>query len=288
MYIAVLVKEIERWCERQGRPFQAIGNTLANYTELYEGPLFERRQLVASTPSLRGAEAAHREPLIFSIGNVGTGSYHMLVLRDVAGEDLESPNVPQGPFSFFSHASALLFLFDPRRVPDIENQLQGKLSPQRLTGGDPVTVFRNLVNLMGGGPMSGRSRLTTPFSLVLAKFDVLALLADVEGSPYEHAMDNRGASFNLDPSSMAPYDPEDQARLELEVHSLLLKLQGGQLLHLARDAFTHYRLFAVSALGQPPYTSEQISAHGIAPFRVLDPVLEAVHRTEHLHRGDPK
>jgi hypothetical protein len=128
--------------------------------------------------------------------------------------------------------------------------------------------------------MAGRDRLHTPFGLVLAKFDVLALLADVEGSPFEHAMDNRGASFNLDPNALGKYDPEDQERLELEVSSLLRLLQGGQLLDLARDAFSYTKLFAVSALGQPPYTSEQISAHGIAPFRVLDPVLEAVARVE--------
>jgi hypothetical protein len=279
MYIAVLVKEIERWCEQQRRPFQAMGNTRDVYAQLYEGPLFVNRQLIASTPSLRGADAAHREPLIFSIGHVSTG-YHMLVLRDVAGEDLESPGTNPTAFSFFSSAASLLFLFDPLRVQDIVNQLQGKVPPQRLTGGDPVSVFRNLVNLMGGGPMAGRDRLHTPFGLVLAKFDVLALLADVEGSPFEHAMDNRGASFNLDPNALGKYDPEDQERLELEVSSLLRLLQGGQLLDLARDAFSYTKLFAVSALGQPPYTSEQISAHGIAPFRVLDPVLEAVARVE--------
>jgi hypothetical protein len=75
----------------------------------------------------------------------------MLVIRDVAGENLEDPHADPVVFSFFRHADAAFFLFDPMRVKSIRQQLLGVVPEQRSVGGDPYDVLTNLVRIMRGG-----------------------------------------------------------------------------------------------------------------------------------------
>ncbi len=279
IYIAVLVKQAELWCERNGQAFLAAEpRTSANYKRLYETPLFEQRGLMPATPSMQVREAPHRDPLVFQIGRYN-GVPHLLVIRDVAGEDLENPATPTGPFRFFGNADMVAFLFDPMRLPEIRAQLAGVVQDQRITGGDPVTVLNNLVRLIQGGSSVAAGRISTPLALVVAKFDVLADLAEVEGSPLEDIMDNRGAAYNLDPSLDPAVDVQDLLRLQAEVESLLTKLNARNLLNLAESYFETRQTFAVSALGDHPFSAQSVSVRGIAPFRVLDPLRWALART---------
>lgn len=59
--------------------------------------------------------SSQREPLVFSIGG-WHGIRRFLVLRDVAGEDMESGDLHTPPFRFFANADAVFFMFDPLRV----------------------------------------------------------------------------------------------------------------------------------------------------------------------------
>lgn len=271
-YIAVLVKQAELWAVRNGRAFlPGDARTAEVYRRVYETPLYVQRGLLSPTPSAAVRDAPHRDPLVFQIGTFD-GVPHLLVLRDVAGEDLEDPQTPTAPFRFFGAADLVLFLFDPMQVAEIAAQLAGLLPDQRLTGGDPVAVLGNLIRLVRGGPLLGGARLATPLALVLAKFDVLAQLAEVQGSPLESVMDNRGASYNIDPSLDPQLDLDDAARLAAEVESLLARLHGQALLNLVDDSFDTWHTFAVSALGALPYSADRVNVHGIAPFRVLDPL----------------
>ena len=272
IYIAVLVKQTELWCARNGRALlPGDARTAEMYHRIYETPLYVQRGLMSPTPSAAVRDSPHRDPLIFQIG-IFNGVPHLLVLRDVAGEDLEDPQTPTAPFQFFGAADLVLFLFDPMQVAEIQAQLAGLVPDQRLNGGEPVAVLGNLIRLIRGGSLLGGGRLSTPLALVVAKFDVLAQLADVEGSPLESIMDNRGASYNIDPSLEPHLDAEDLSRLQAEVESLLTKLHAQSLLNLADSAFDIRQTFAVSALGALPYSADRVNFHGIAPFRVLDPL----------------
>ena len=75
-----------------------------------------------------------REPLIFSIG-IWHDVRRYLVLRDVAGEDLETGDLSAPPFRFFVNADAVFFMFDPLRVKSIRDQLQDLLPAQTVQRG---------------------------------------------------------------------------------------------------------------------------------------------------------
>jgi len=266
VYIAVLIKQLKKFLEAvdtEVTPADAV--TERTYAANYERPLFEERGIAAATPA--AASAAHQPPLIFNIGFWGERQ-HFLVIRDVAGEDLENAETSGPSWEFFGLAHAVLFLFDPLRVRDISDQLLDLVPPTNLIGGDPGDVLRKVMSLIGrGNPRIG---------LVLSKFDALQALSRVEQSSWGRVMANPGAAFNRDPGLVAAeYDEDDGTLLHCEVVSLLQRLHAGPMLRTLRNPVTgqYYenRFFAVSALGMPP-VGEKLHRSGISPFRCLDPI----------------
>lgn len=115
------------------------------------------------------------------------------------------------------------------------------------------------------------ARVTVPLAVVVSKFDALRALRHVPGTRWDAVMANAGAAINRDPSSGSVFDVRDADLLQAEVESVLARLgEHGVLNRLDRE-FAETRLFAVSALGAPPKGPNQ-HAHGIAPFRCLDPL----------------
>ena len=273
IYIGVLVKQLERWCELHGQVFRMEGNTPESYKRVYEDPLFVRRGLLPPTAAIEKRALHEREPLILWVGHFGDVP-HMLVLRDVAGEDLEKPAhaLNAAAFPFFNNADLVLFLFDPMAVKEVKDQLLGALHQARMDATDPSTVLNNLLRIMGGGQAINAAKISTPLALVVSKFDILAELTTIEGSPLDEVVDNRGAAFNRDPSLGQSYDPHDADLVSAEVESLLTELNAKNLLTLVQTFFGVYRAFAVSALGNLPPTDSAINGRGIAPLRVLDPI----------------
>lgn len=279
IYLAVLVRQAQRLAESLGMALTfADARTKATYETHYQAPLYQQRNLMPPTVSSQAATAYHREPLVFRMGVV-QGRMHMLVLRDVAGEDLEVPQAAARPFAFFREADAVLFLFDPMRIDAIRSQLAG-LVPETAVGAQPLEVLSNLVSLMHGGRTMSAQRLDTPFGLVVSKFDTLHQLVQVRGAGWGPVMDNPGAAFNCDPGPAEPtLSTRDADLLQAEVHSLLTRLQAQSLLNKVEESFSERRLFAVSALGAPPANPEVVNRRGIAPFRVVDPLRWALSRS---------
>ena len=229
LYVAVLIKQLEQLCERLGVSMEPATPATANaYATIYERPLFEQRGIAAATPA--AAVAAHQPPLIFNIGFWGERQ-HFLVIRDVAGEDLENAETSGPSWEFFGLAHAVLFLFDPLRVRDISDQLLDLVPPTNLIGGDPGDVLRKVMSLIGrGNPRIG---------LVLSKFDALQALSRVEQSSWGRVMANPGAAFNRDPGLVAAeYDEDDGTLLHCEVVSLLQRLHAGPMLRTLRNPVT--------------------------------------------------
>jgi hypothetical protein len=197
-----------------------------------------------------------------------TGARHHLVIRDVAGEELERPDdLDTQALGFFGRADAVFFLFDPLKVEAVRAQLRD-LVPAHQVGGDPRDVLESTLRLIG----DGAPRL----SVILSKFDALQALRRIEaGGEWSRIMQNPGAAFFRDAGPTHDPGPGDGEQLHEEVRSLLNKLGAGPLLariELAvRREPARYRYFAVSALGNPPSGRRQ-HARGIAPFRCLDPL----------------
>jgi len=267
LYIAVLVKQLELLCENLGVSMEPTTRATATaYVTHYETPLFAHRGLIPPTPTVHTQASLQREPLIFSIG-IWQDVRRYLVLRDVAGEDMEVGSLSAPPFQFFANADAVFFMFDPFRVKSIRDHVQDLLPDQMFSGGDPRSVLSNVMLAIG----RGQPRL----AVILSKFDALRVLRDVEGSEWSLIMSNAGAAYLRDTSDAEHYDEAGGQLLHEEVRSLLMRLNAGSMVAAVENPSTGMRLrhryFVVSSLGQPP-SGNRLHARGIAPFRCADPV----------------
>jgi hypothetical protein len=266
IYIGVLIKQLELLCEQLGVSMAPVTRaTQMAYTTNYETPLFVQRGLIQATPTVRTQTSLQREPLMYSVG-MWQGVQRFVVLRDVAGEDLETGDLQIPAFRFFANADAVLFMFDPLRVKSIRDQLQDLL-PAQNTGGDPRAVLNNVLMAIG----QGQPKL----AVILSKFDALRALQDVDGSQWSLIMSNAGAAYSRDTSGQKNYDEPGGRLLHEEVRSLLSRLNAGSLVAAVENPSSGMRLahrfFVVSALGHPP-NGQQVPSRGIAPFRCNDPV----------------
>lgn len=269
IYIAVLVKQLEHYAVLRNMDMRpATAGTRATFDEVYVRPLYEERGLMPPTPPQSTTKDAYqRDPLVFVL-TAPDGRRHHLVIRDVAGEELEKPDeLDTEALGFFARADAVFFLFDPLKVDAVRAQLRDLL-PEHLVGGDPRDVLESTLRLIG----DGAPRL----SVILSKFDALQALRHIEGGgEWSRIMANRGAAFFRDFGPTFNPGAADGEQLHEEVRSLLVKLNAGPLLatieRAARYDPTRHRYFAVSALGNPPSGQRQ-HTRGIAPFRCLDPL----------------
>jgi Double-GTPase 2 len=268
VYIGVLVRQLRWLATEMGTVLSPVTrDTERVYKQRYERALFEQREIVPGTPS-QLTQAHEPEPLIYHLTPPGLPR-HALVIRDVAGEDLQTvEGLDPQVFGFFGRAHGILFLVDPMQVRAIREQLAGKHSWGGAPGDDPLLVLHNITELRRRSTGVAPVRL----ALTLAKFDVLHTLATVAGSQLQDAMQHVGAAFLRDPSmESAAYDVRDGRLLDAELRSLLVVINGAALLNLSRRDYPELRCFAVSALGHHP-KAERLGRTGITPFRCLDPV----------------
>lgn len=280
LYVAVLVKLLRQLADELGAVVTpADESTAERYAHYYEEPFFEEMGLLSSTPPMLSENAYQRDPLIYELGVwpvlEGEPRRVFLALRDVAGEDLEQPPGDRSALEFFRHAHEVVFLFDPVTVPEVATLLHG-IVPTEALGADPVLVLGNLLELLG--PAQPR------MAVALSKFDILRQLERLPGNEWSEIVGNYGAAFNrqLHP----PYSGTDPALLSEEVRSLLIRLGARRLLNMLEGTPEHtlpVRYFATSSLGSQPHGSH-LQRSGIAPFRVLDPLLWLLYEANVLKR----
>ena len=275
VYIAALIETMRQYAAAGRRAFSALTPRIQNtYENVYRRPLYVEGRPMEATRRQAGSDAYQREPLIWVLGQTQESPEVTIIMRDVAGEDLENAHGGEHHLSFIRDADLVVFLFDPMAVRSIQRQLVG-LVPMPDTnriGVAPQTMLDIVLRL------TGRS---TRLALTVSKFDSLQALA---GTDNEHGriLANPGAAFNRDDLMMRVgrgYSAPDTDLLDAEVSSLLQKLGASSMLaaldHAVVDRTRRagtYRSFAVSALGAPP-DHTRLNAHGISSFRCLDPVL---------------
>lgn len=267
-YIAVAIHQLGQLLSQLGSTIE-FGNdrTRDTYKTVYEEPLFEKLGLIAPTPRSNTANAPTHDPMIFSLGKLA-GRQRYLVIRDVAGEEMEDAAADAQNLSFLKHADGVFFMFDPLAISEIRDRLRDLVPQQLSLGGDPKTVLGNLLRLIGNG--------TPKVAVIVSKFDALQALRNVNDVGWKGIMSNPGAAIQRDPSlESGAYDKNDGELLSLEVRSLLDKL-GAQSFVLSLEQSSGgrglpHRYFAVSVLGESP-DGDSLSKYGISPFRIVDPL----------------
>lgn len=268
LYIAVLVKQLKRLANALGSVLEPADDlTARTYARVYEEPLYVQRGIMEPTQRSSNADSSVRIPLVWSLGRID-GRRRYIVLRDVAGEEMERPPEDVEHLAFLRHADAILFMFDPLAVPAVRSRLSGLIPMSGELGGRPEAVLANLMRLLGTA--------APPIGVVLSKFDAVQALADVDDQTWRSRMANPGAAYSRDGSdSDARYDAPDGDLLHQEVRTLLLELGAADVVLALQNPSSGvplpYRFFAVSALGAAP-EGKRLDGRGIAPFRVLDPV----------------
>jgi hypothetical protein len=273
LLLAVAKEQMELLVERHHRSvFRAVGDTERFFDKNYTEPLFEQRQLLRATASISTAETVVRQPLIFAFterNEAGQARSRVIVLRDVAGEDLEAMGGMDQQLSFFSRADAVIALLDPLTVSTIQAMLADLVPATNRLGGDGVAVLQHVLGLMTNHAPGARTPI--PFAVVLSKFDVLQKLREVSGTKWSRIMSRPGSPLQRDPSlRTARFDEVDANLLHEEIAGLVEMLGASALTSMLSDTADRFRYFGVSALGESP-EGDLIHAGGIAPFRVLDP-----------------
>lgn len=268
VYVGVMVKQLEQLLESMGSLLTfhpPEGGQI--YADVYESQLYQARAIMLSTRTAATETAYQAVPMVLSLGLL-KGAPRYLVIRDVAGEDLERPPADTTPLSYFRHAHAVFFMFDPSAVPHVRELLRGSIPEQLMESGNPQRVLANLLRVIDDA--------SPPIAMVLSKFDTLQELRDVKDQTWSAVMSNYGAAFQRDPGLRETrYDAQDGELLHEEARSLLQLLNAQSFINAMSDPQRgrpyEHQFFAVSALGGAA-NGERLHPHGIAPFRCLDPV----------------
>ncbi|MCD9153120.1 hypothetical protein [Aeromicrobium duanguangcaii] len=269
IYLGVLRQQLALWVEEtHGTHLELLGDSERHYWQRYGAPLFDEGVILGATAEIAADPDGYR-PLIFRFVDAA-GRSQILVVRDVAGEDLEDLVRRRSALEFVKRADAVVALIDPLKMDRLRESLHGIIQPGDL-GGDGVEVVLQVLNLL-----TDDGRLPVPegkrVAVAVSKLDILQQIRDVEGAPLRRVMVRAGSPLQRDPSMRtAGFDRRDADLVDAEVDSLLVELVGPKLRNLLRQKDVDHRYFAVSALGAHP-EGQSLNSAGIAPFRVLDPV----------------
>lgn len=236
-----------------------------------EKPLYEATQRESPGSEQR---KEHQEPILLRIQRPQRKD-HVLVLRDIAGEDVQNPLMDAEHFRFLGHADGLLLLIDPSDSAPVRSALVDRL-PLRGSGFEPSAVWGNVETLQRHRSVLGESGTRPPVAVAISKFDLVQSAAEEGSAELTRALGVRGSRMLQDPSLRGAHvDAVDAELLDQELRTLCEKyLDFGQLVERAEGYERHswsVHFFALSALGHAPVVN-QVARHGAVPYRCLDPI----------------
>lgn len=258
----------------------ADDHTRQRFAREYEHPLYRESRLLP--PTKKPAEGS-RPPLVFRFtserplpkilngpmtqgGLLGNRDPQRTVLSffDTAGEDLRSHQATEQNVPYLKAASGIVLLLDPLQMRGArELAAPGSRLP---TPGDPedepATVLEIITDVLLA-PCTDKAgqRIDKPLAIVFTKMDTL-LQSLKETSPLLRS-----------PPRNRYFDEADSLAVHAEIQRLLARWEGSRIDHIARLNYRTYRYFGVSALGETPTEDNRVSARGIRPYRVTNPVL---------------
>jgi hypothetical protein len=285
VFMTVLIHEL---MHRAGQRLNAaiIGaddDTRKRFSTDYERPLYRDADLLGPT---QGAGEHKKAPLVFRFTNetrrvrspdgrpgrkhaFGSGEpqHTLLSFFDAAGEDLASQqSVAQGA-AYLTAADSIILLLDPLQMRDARDLARpGTQVP--ATGEEPAAVLENITGhfLSMKGKRPGQP-ISKPLAIVFTKMDA-----------FWHDLEHISPLRRL-PAHGAHFDERDSLYVHNEIQRLLIRWDGARIDRIARENYSSYRYFGVSALGEAPMPEKapaqekRVSPRGIRPYRVTDPFL---------------
>lgn len=270
VYIGAAANQLARWGLQSGL-------TVTHYSPEHQrnfvdrfGRLDANASLYGSTePEMPGSRGAiQQEPVILRLQRPGQRD-HALVLRDVAGENLQDATLDREHFGFLARADGVILMVDASESLPVRSALHIE---QPAHGFQPGAVWGNLEQL--GREVLGEDARLAPVAVTLSKFDLVLSAADPELPLGRVALSSRGSRIRMDPSLISKgFDQADADLLHQELKSLWAHLQLADLVTRA-DVYAKrapVRMFAVSSLGHAPALN-RVAVQGAVPFRCLDPL----------------
>jgi hypothetical protein len=268
-YVGVLVNELRN---RVGPAFagmsvEFVGDpSRQRYKEVFAIPMYEKGDLVDKTQRLR---TKHKlEPLLFTLKFPGTRRFFgdarltaaMMIFFDTSGEDVALADSMDLLARYLDSADGIIVMIDPLQIPSVRDRVSTTASPKPKPEQLPVLI--RLAELLRERRQQPATRLiSTPLAITLSKTDALAS-AIPEQSPLRRSGFHNGY-----------YDANDGQLIHEEVRSWLQRWYGEEFINTVANNFSMYRYFGMSSLGAAPVNGNKISASGIHPLRVEDPLL---------------
>jgi hypothetical protein len=227
--------------------------------------LFTHHELAAATaPTLSG----RRDPLVFEwrqertvAGFISRYRTSFLSFYDTAGEDLSSQQSAHDQ-AYIGAADALILLLDPFMLPQARERIHLPTSAILSDEGTIDVVSRLTEQLRASHSVNPVKKIQIPVAVAFAKIDAFFdLLGD------DHPLVRSTSPLH------GAYDEADGEMVHEQVRSLLHEWSADDIdIHMSYN-YSHFRYFAVSALGhQPDYDTATIR-DGVYPHRVEDPLV---------------
>jgi GTPase SAR1 family protein len=265
-YVGVLVHELQRHVGERfnGLALDLLGEESREYYERsFSAPLYQQQRTPQPTRALRGQQTRRHDPLMFALrfprprrlpGIGGNPRTALTVFYDTAGEEsLRAANM-EFLTSYLGAAAGVVLVVDAGTLVGV--------SPEAgRTGRDPIRPVHVLAEHLREISRRPKARLKMPLAVVITKVDLIR--DDFEPS----------SVLRREPRHDGYFDDADSREVHEELRSWLAE-HG--LLHVDRSIATNFethRWFGVSALGHAPIGGDDISAVGIHPYRVEDPML---------------
>jgi hypothetical protein len=270
VYMTVLLHELRN---RVGAQFGAAlmgadDETLARFGTEYEDELYDRGHMFATTRSAATSDG-RVDPLVFRFTAAPGGlrgskpQQSLMSFFDTAGEDFRTQDSVDVNTRYLTCADGILLLLDTLQMRGAR-ELAAPGTPLPGTGPlyqSPETILTRVTERLLKQNRGGRSSIGKPIAVVFTKLDALWHTFD-EGSP-----------LRATPPQSGVFDEADSLNVHEEIRHLLRSWEGSQIDLILRNHYPRHRFFGVSALGQPPTTTNDVPASGIQPYRVADPLL---------------
>ncbi len=229
------------------------------YDDLYYNPLVKNKQQIGTTDS------GELLPMIFPI-DFSSGKQVTLTFYDTAGENFDNEESMLANTGYLAHSKGIILLIDPLQIPEIREQLEGKI-PLPIVNRDAIDILDRVIYNIESFTNNSKKPFDMPVALVFTKIDALDGFEDILPADsclrYDSEYLNRGVFIKED------FENTQQAMETLLENYIEMNAD----LNSKLKRFKTHALFGVSALGCIPDEDGYLGAEGLKPRRVLDPLL---------------
>jgi len=268
-YVGVLVNELRN---RIGPMFnnmcaELVGDrSRIRYRDVFAGPMYGKGETLQATSPVR--TQYQLDPLLLMLKFPRRRMLReqltaaMMIFYDTSGEDVLKADNLENLVDYLDAAAGIVLMIDPLQISSVARSVADSV-PKPSSSHDQVEIVQRLAELLRTRRgMAADKKISTPLAVAIGKTDALG-----SALPANSVVRRPGAHDGA-------YDDADGWFVHDELRATLSGWADGEALLNTVDAnFSKNRFFGVSALGVTPPEQGRISASGIHPLRVEDPLL---------------